>query len=55
LSVDPVGASDTSFNRYWYASNSPYRFIDPDGREITLAVANGATWKDAVLTVSYLM
>lgn len=21
-----------SFNRYWYADNNPYRYIDPDGR-----------------------
>ena len=35
LSVDPVTASLTTgegFNRYGYADNSPYRFIDPDGR-----------------------
>lgn len=34
LSVDPVQAkaNETSFNRYNYANNNPYRFIDPDGR-----------------------
>lgn len=32
LSVDPVAASGGSFNRYWYANNSPYKYIDPDGR-----------------------
>jgi hypothetical protein len=36
LSVDPVltdGNTGTSFNRYLYANNSPYRYIDPDGRQ----------------------
>ena len=35
LSVDPVTTSSSSganFNRYWYANNNPYRYIDPDGR-----------------------
>ncbi|TXH77730.1 MAG: RHS repeat-associated core domain-containing protein [Lysobacteraceae bacterium] len=35
LSVDPVTAYDGDyrhFNRYAYAYNSPYRFVDPDGR-----------------------
>ena len=35
LSIDPVTTdADTgsSFNRYVYANNSPYRFTDPDGR-----------------------
>lgn len=32
LSVDPIAASPASFNRYWYANNNPYKFIDPDGR-----------------------
>lgn len=36
LSVDPVQANPnngTSFNRYYYANNNPYRFTDPDGRQ----------------------
>lgn len=35
LSVDPVTAYSNpvgAFNRYWYASNNPYKFVDPDGR-----------------------
>lgn len=32
ISPDPVSADHGSFNRYWYANNNPYRFVDPDGR-----------------------
>ncbi len=35
LSPDPVDVGSTNgsnFNRYWYANNNPYRFVDPDGR-----------------------
>lgn len=32
LAVDPIEAGAESFNRYAYASNNPYRFVDPDGR-----------------------
>ncbi|MFZ2237326.1 MAG: RHS repeat-associated core domain-containing protein, partial [Dokdonella sp.] len=38
LSVDPVSADPNSggnFNRYWYANNNPYKYIDPDGRVVT--------------------
>ena len=34
--IDPVGFQEGnihSFNRYAYANNNPYRFVDPDGRE----------------------
>ena len=39
LSADPVTAYSKpvgQFHRYRYANNSPYNFIDPDGREIKL-------------------
>jgi hypothetical protein len=35
VSVDPVQANASNgqnFNRYYYANNNPYKFIDPDGR-----------------------
>jgi RHS repeat-associated protein len=37
ISIDPVGTdpnTGTVFNRYSYAANNPYRFTDPDGRQI---------------------
>ncbi|GAB3447370.1 RHS repeat-associated core domain-containing protein [Massilia solisilvae] len=36
LSIDPVvtdANTGGSFNRYAYANNSPYKYIDPDGRD----------------------
>ncbi|MGN6728256.1 MAG: RHS repeat-associated core domain-containing protein [Rhodanobacteraceae bacterium] len=34
ISMDPVGVDATTganFNRYWYANDNPYRYIDPTG------------------------
>jgi hypothetical protein len=39
LSIDPVTTdanTGSSFNRYNYANNSPYKYIDPDGRFVFL-------------------
>ncbi|MFD0326719.1 RHS repeat-associated core domain-containing protein [Lysobacter gummosus] len=51
-SVDPVSAESNSggnFNRYWYASNNPYRFYDPDGRYTCSGSKSGcATVEDAI-------
>jgi RHS repeat-associated protein len=36
MGMDPKGFDETniqSFNRYAYANNNPYKYIDPDGRE----------------------
>ncbi|TBU74089.1 RHS repeat-associated core domain-containing protein [Phytopseudomonas daroniae] len=41
LAIDPVGVDagrPVSFNRYAYANNSPYGFVDPDGRSPVVAM-----------------
>ena len=44
LSSDPVGFSarnPISFNRYAYANNNPYKYVDPDGRQAADAIDFG--------------
>jgi RHS repeat-associated protein len=39
LSIDPItadGRAGRNFNRHWYANNNPYRFTDPDGRDVVV-------------------
>ncbi|HEU0277631.1 MAG TPA: RHS repeat-associated core domain-containing protein [Rhodanobacteraceae bacterium] len=38
LSVDPVAvtADGGGFNRYWYANDNPYRYTDPNGRQVVV-------------------
>ena len=39
ISADPIGFTPSnvqSFNRYAYANNNPYKYYDPDGREIRM-------------------
>ncbi|WP_203321535.1 RHS repeat domain-containing protein [Pseudoxanthomonas beigongshangi] len=49
LSVDPVTAYSKGtdfFNRYKYANNNPYKFTDPDGREVVYAYGEGISASD---------
>jgi len=51
LSIDPAPvslASIHSFNRYHYANSNPYKYIDPDGREVIVSA-------EMQLTVSNLV
>ncbi|MGS7837210.1 RHS repeat-associated core domain-containing protein, partial [Stenotrophomonas maltophilia] len=46
LSVDPVTAYEqpvAQFNRYRYADGNPYRFTDPDGREVVYQYLEGVS------------
>jgi RHS repeat-associated protein len=52
MGMDSVGVDAKnvhSFNRYAYASNNPYRYVDPDGREV---VPVGTRWERAAIYVA---
>ncbi|MGH8583646.1 MAG: RHS repeat domain-containing protein [Gammaproteobacteria bacterium] len=41
LAIDPAGfdaSNPQSFNRYAYANNNPYKYVDPDGRAAETAL-----------------
>src|SRR3546814_584484 len=57
ISTDPIAARSGSrgqFNRYWYANNNPYKFIDPDGRKIKYAKAPAEFLRNAAKAIRYL-
>lgn len=58
VSVDPVKANPNTgqnFNRYHYAANNPYKFTDPDGREIKFAQGAPADFlRNTAAAVRYL-
>ncbi len=52
LSVDPVVADPakaSGFSRYWYANGNPYRYTDPDGREVVIHISRD-TYSDSTVT-----
>lgn len=58
LSVDSIGAdseSGANFNRYWYANNNPYKFVDPDGRVVWFAAMAIGAGVGAVINIGTQM
>ena len=67
LAIDPAGfdpQNPQSFNRYAYANNNPYKYVDPDGRvpletiwdfgNVVYDVANG-NWGDAAIDAGAML
>ena len=53
MAVDPGTA--WNYNRYNYSAGNPYKYRDPDGREIVFTAVNGATTADVWQTMFYLL
>ncbi|MES2019021.1 MAG: BPSL0067 family protein [Pseudomonadota bacterium] len=52
LSIDPVmtdANTGGSFNRYAYANNNPYKYVDPDGRDNTQVFDWGKGYESRIL------
>lgn len=48
LSIDPVTPAENpaeAFNRYWYANDNPYKYMDSDGREVEYAAGTADDFK----------
>lgn len=55
-SNDPVRANPNTganFNRYAYAANNPYKFVDPDGRDVVFSVDPNAAGGNGHTTLYY--
>jgi RHS repeat-associated protein len=58
LSVDPVTALEkplTNFNRYVYTLNNPYKFTDPDGRDVTCEQSSCTIESESLFEMALIM
>lgn len=58
MSMDPVGFKENnpmSFNRYLYVNNNPYKYKDPDGRELTTISLYGGDKNNPLQNRTYLI